>query len=204
MNTLFIRNPIVGLRLLLAVILSIVLMTLDHQHRVLEPVRKVLTVAVLPLQFLVDTPVRMVNWLDLSITTHQSLLSENAELRGQLLLLKSQVQKFEALEQENTQLRELLQSSTRVEGKVEVVQLLSVSADPFVHQIVLDKGSNHGVYVGQPVLDANGIMGQVIRVTPFTSEVLLITDTRSAIPVQDSRNNLRAIATGSGSYGTLQ
>jgi len=100
-------------------------------------------------------------------------------------------------------LRKLLQSTSEISGRVVVAQLLAVSLDPRLQQVILDRGSHIKVYNGQPVLDAFGVMGQVVDVGPLTSKVLLLTDTRSAVPVQDYRNGLRAIAVGQGITGKL-
>src|SRR5262249_30056895 len=105
--------------------------------------------------------------------------------------------------QENAQLRELLKSTPQVEGRVSVAQLLAVDLDPNLQQVIVDKGANQGIFIGQPVLDAFGVMGQVVHADPITSRVMLITDRKSAIPVQDARNSIRAIAMGMGGVGKL-
>ncbi len=149
-------------------------------------------------------PLQLLGWLDSSITSHESLLQENTNLRAEQILLRAQVQQLISLEKENKQLRALLQSSPRAQGKVVAAQLLAVDTDPFSQEVILDRGSRVGVFVGQPVLDANGVMGQIIKVGPLTSLVLLLTDTRSAIPVQVSSNGTRAIAKGTGAVDSLE
>ncbi len=161
------------------------------------------TVLVVPIQFLVDAPVRLIRWIGDSVSTQQELLGENAKLRAHELILESKLQRLIALQRENEHLRELLSSTTEVVGKTKVARLLAVDLDPSSQQMVIDKGTNEEVVEGLPILDAYGVMGQVVRVGPLTSKVLLITDTRSAIPVQNSRNGIRAIAVGLGSNGLL-
>lgn len=159
---------------------------------------------VAPIQYLVDRPVEFIRWLETNFMTQQNLLIENAQLRARQLLLYAKLQKVTALESENDQLRALLRSSTNIHEKVTVAQLLAVDLAPFTQQIVIDKGERDGVYVGQPVLDAYGVMGQIIAVGPLNSRVLLITDPRSAVPVQNSRNGNRAITTGLGFDGGME
>jgi rod shape-determining protein MreC len=91
----------------------------------------------------------------------------------------------------------------KVGERVRVAELLKVDFDPFSQDIVINKGSRDGVSVGQPIVDAEGVMGQVVHVAPFTSTAMLITDPSHAIPVADNRNGLRAIAMGTGSFNRL-
>jgi rod shape-determining protein MreC len=176
---------------------SIILMTVDHRQSHLEKVRSALSVVVYPLQYLVNTPVMVTRWAKDSFVTHESLLSENERLRKEQLLLSSKLQKFEILETENERLRRLLESSF-------IAELLAVDMQPFRHTVVINKGKREGAYDGQPIVDANGIMGQIVHVGPFSSTVLLITDPTHAIPVQINRNGLRAIAVGTGLTHSLQ
>ncbi|GAB4391224.1 MAG: rod shape-determining protein MreC [Gammaproteobacteria bacterium] len=178
-------------------------MVFDHRNHNTQDIRKVLSIVVAPIQYMVDMPMRAIDWLQTSLTSKQALILENAHLHAQQTLLKAKVQQLLALEKENNYLRALLKSSPRAGGDVVVAQLLAVDSDPFVQQIVLDKGTQDNIYVGQPVLDANGVMGQIIQVGPLTSHVLLITDTRSAVPVVVNRNGVRAIAVGTGSLGVM-
>jgi len=113
-------------------------------------------------------------------------------------LLKVRLQRLAALEAENRRLRDLLGSSRRLEERVLIAELLAVALDPYRHQVLIDKGSGSGAYVGQPVLDANAVMGQIVRVSPLSATVLLITDVEHSLPVQVLRNGLRAIAQGTG------
>lgn len=163
-----------------------------------------LSLVVAPMQYFVDRPVEFIRWVDTSFTTQQNLLIENAQLRARELLLYAKLQKVLALERENEQLKALLRSSSNIQEKVTVAQLMAVDLAPYTQQIIIDKGERDGVYVGQPVLDAYGVMGQVIAVGPINSRVLLISDPRSAIPVQNNRNGNRAIATGVGFDGVLE
>ncbi len=180
-------------------------MTLDHYKQgQLEGVRSALSVVVYPLQYLVNLPVEVGQWLRKSLLTRQALMEQNARLRRENLLLKLRSQKFAALQAENRRLRELLESSMEVGERALLANVLAIEPDPSTRQIVLDKGSQQGVYLGQPIVDAHGIMGQVVHVGPFSSTGMLITDVSHALPVRINRNGLRAIVTGTGAGNTLE
>jgi rod shape-determining protein MreC len=174
------------------------MMTVDHRHSYLESVRSVLSAVVYPMQYLVNLPIKAGRWMSESFATRQILLEENKRLREQHLLLSNKMQRFSVLEAENKRLHELLESSVRLGQRVLVAELVEVELEPFRQQIVINKGQRDGVYDGQPVVDASGIMGQVVHVGPFSSTVLLITDPDHDLPVQVNRNGLRAIAVGTG------
>lgn len=184
-------------------VFALTLMILDQKAIFFQKVRANLSLVVLPVQYLVDVPVKTVHWIANSVTTQQRLLAENAQLRAHELLLESRLQKLMTLERENDQLRELLKSTPHTSGQVVVAQLLAVDLDPNLQQIIVDKGAKQGIFIGQPVLDAYGVIGQVMHADPITSRVMLISDRKSAIPVQSSRNSLRAIAVGLGTFGKL-
>lgn len=203
MSTLFYRGGFHGFRLIIFMALSIVLMTVDQHQQSLKKLRSTLTTVITPIHYIVNSPAQFIDWLGVSFTAQKKLLAENADLQAQNLLLKTKLQTFMALENENTQLRALLQSSSRMDVRVQVAQLLLVDLEPFIEQIVLNKGEEDKVYVGQSVVDAYGLMGQVVQVDQSTSRVLLITDHRSAVPVQNNRNGLRGILVGKGAHKDL-
>ncbi|MCG5514794.1 MULTISPECIES: rod shape-determining protein MreC [Ectothiorhodospira] len=180
------------------VVLSLVLMTVDHRHHHLQEVRSWLSSAVYPIQYVADLPVRLSAWTGEQFSTHQSLVAQNRALQEENLLLRSRMLRFEALESENTRLRELLDTAKRLREQVVIAQLLSVDLDPFRQQVVLDKGSRHQVYAGQPLINAAGVVGQVLEVHPLNSVALLISDPSHALPVQVNRTGLRTLAMGTG------
>jgi rod shape-determining protein MreC len=169
------------------VLLSAVLMTADHRQHYLEGVRAGLSLLIYPVQVAVNLPFQFTDWATSTLRTHQTL-------RSDLL----------ALQNENMRLRELLESSFKVGDRVLIAELLRVNMEPYTHQVVLNKGSKQDVFMGQPVIDANGIMGQVIHLGPLTSTAMLITDPNHALPVQVSRNGLRGIAVGTGGLSQLE
>jgi rod shape-determining protein MreC len=160
-------------------------------------------VVVYPLQALLNLPNNAGTWFREALSTRRQLQEENASLRTQQLMLRSRLQKLEALEAENLRLRELLGSSFQLGERVLVAELMSVNLDPYKHLVALNKGDLEDVYPGQAVLDESGVMGQVIHVGPLTSSVMLITDPDHAIPVLVNRTGLRTVALGTGAINQL-
>lgn len=178
-------------------------MTADHRLQVLETFRVGVAVLLYPLQFLTHLPTASSEWIGETFSSRQNLQDENARLRTQQLLLKARLQKLDSLMAENMRLRKLFDSSFNIGEQMLIAELLSIDMEPFSRQIVINKGSRHGVFRGQPILDADGIMGQVVHVTPLTSTAIIITDPSHAIPVAINRNGLRAIAVGMGTRNLL-
>jgi len=179
-------------------------MVVDRHVASFAKVRAVLTVPIASLQYIVSWPVHFIDQVKNAMSTHQDLVEENLQLQAEQLLLKSQLQRLLMIESENSHLKALLRSSTQVKEKVLIAKLMAVDTEPFTRQVTLNKGSHAGVYVGQPVLEATGVLGQVIEVGPFTSRVMLITDIHSGISVSNSRNDMRFIATGEGYANRLR
>ncbi len=178
-------------------------MALDHRTAWIDPLRSSLSVLTYPVYLLADTPKQAGDWFSEVITSEQSLLEQKHELEKERTLLQAKLQKFEALEAENLRLRNLLDSSFKVGERVLIAELTSVELDPYRQQIVISKGTRSGVFTGQPVLDAQAVMGQVINTSPLHSTVLLITDASHALPVQVLRNGLRTVAVGTGETNRL-
>lgn len=185
-------------------VLSLGLMTLDHRFGHLDRIREVLEVVVSPIQYVVNLPFAASDWASDSFAARTTLQEENEHLHREQLLLRERLQRFEGLQQENARLRELLEASQRLEQRVMVAELLSVDLDPYKQEILLNKGSRDGVRVGQPMIDAEGVMGQVVRVNPLHATAILVTDPSHALPVQVIRNGLRTLAVGTGSPERLE
>jgi len=179
-------------------------MVMDRRFQHLSTLRTTLAVLVYPIQALADVPLRWVQDAKGRLADERCLREENAGLHRENLLLAARVQRLASLEAENMRLRDLLGSSFKVGERVMIAEILSVDLDPGRQQVLLDKGERSGVFVGQPVLDANAVMGQVIRTNPFASMVLLITDSEHALPVELMRNGLRTIAAGTGVGNELE
>ena len=158
---------------------------------------------VYPVQVLVGSPFDMYEYVCETVISYSRLQAENQRLKGLRLVNDAKLLKLSALEKENIRLRALLENSFKLGEQVLVAELLAVNLAPYEHIVVVNKGSRFGVHSKQPVLDAYGIVGQVVRTLPFSSEIMLITDPNHAIPVQVNRNGLRTIAIGSGQLNRL-
>ncbi|WP_159651682.1 rod shape-determining protein MreC [Methylicorpusculum oleiharenae] len=203
-NPLFATGPSLNTRLLVAVLLSLTLLITEHRGTRLESARAALSVLVYPIHNLVDAPIHLVSSTVETVMNMHKLKEENEKLKQDELIYKTQLLKFAALERENIRLRALLEKSFKLGEQVLVAELLSVNLAPYEHVVLVNKGSRFGVHPEQPVLDAYGVVGQIIRALPFSSEVMLITDPSHAIPVQVNRNGLRTIAVGSGQINRIK
>ena len=179
-------------------LLSIALMFVDHVTGWLDGTRAVMTVAVTPVIVIADLPRRSTRGLGELFSSRGNLRGRISQLESELILLRVKTEKMAALTVENNRLRGLLGSAAKLQDNVLVAELIGVNPNPEDQQVVIDKGSADNVYVGQPVLDARGLMGQVMEVSQFTSRVLLISDQTHSVPVQVMRSNLRLIAQGTG------
>jgi rod shape-determining protein MreC len=178
-------------------------MFVDHRNGHLELARQVLSSLVYPVQLAVNLPVKLGRNVAEALVARTTLMEENFSLREQQHLLNSRLQRYNILEEENMRLRKLLGSTINFRERVLIAELMAVELEPFRHLIEINKGKRDGVYEGQPVVDASGIIGQVFHIGQFSSKVLLITDPDHAIPVQINRNGLRTIAVGTGQSNAL-
>ncbi len=197
------RTPALGLRFLLLAGVSILLLVVDHRENHLDTVRKTLGAAVYPLRVIVDAPVSSVRWIRESTTARNQLLLENSRLNAERLLTQARLQRFAALESENARLRDMLDATSRVRDQVQVAEILSVSSNPFRHTLIIDKGTQDNVFDGQAVIDANGVIGQIIEAGLLSAQGVLISDPDHALPVEVNRNGLRTIAVGTGEFDRL-
>ncbi|QHF43202.1 rod shape-determining protein MreC [Pseudomonas sp. S35] len=204
MKPLFAKGPSLGVRLLVLVVLSVALMVVDARFSLLKPVRSQMSLVLMQTYWITDLPQRLYQGVASQFGSRTELVAENEKLKTENLLLQGRMQKLAALTEQNVRLRELLNSSALVNEKVEVAELIGMDPNPFTHRIIINKGERDGVVLGQPVLDARGLMGQVVELMPYTSRVLLLTDTTHSIPVQVNRNGLRAIASGTGNPERLE
>jgi len=179
-------------------------MTLDHRFHHVDQLRASLSLVIYPIRYIVNMPSDMGNWASDAFKTRKTLQEENLDLKTKNRLLTAELQKFNYVKTENLHLRALLKSSKKFDNKVLIAELLSVDLDPYKRQVVINKGSKHGVYPGQPMVDAQGVMGLVTNVGILSSTALLITDPDHALPIQLLRNGLRAIAKGTGSANQFE
>lgn len=204
MKPLFGRGPSLQLRLFFAVLVSVSCIVADARFHLFDSSRIYMNSLVSPLIYLANLPRQLVGGVKSQLRTRQSLVEENDQLQQQLFSLRGELLRLQQLTQENQRLHQLLGSPVNLDARKMVAQILAVDSDPFVHQVVIDKGTLSGVYDGQPVLNDQGIVGQVLSVGKTTSRVLLITDVSHALPVRIARNDIRAIASGTGNLDELE
>jgi len=200
----FNRGPAPLVRLAFFASLSLALLVLDARFRYTDGMRSALALAVYPLQSLAALPAVIGERISGYFASQSQLREENAALRAKLLAASQAAQRYEAAQAETGQLRRLVGAAERLPLKATAAEILYNGRDPYSRKIVIDKGSRSGVRAGSPVVDENGVVGQVTRAHVLSSEVTLLTDKQQAIPVQVVRNGLRAVAFGAGSNGMLE
>ncbi|EGR0670767.1 rod shape-determining protein MreC [Vibrio vulnificus] len=204
MKPIFGRGPSLQLRLFFAVITSASLMLADGRLDAFSGVRYFLNSLVAPIQYTANLPRSMFDGVYERFSTRQSLLEGNQNLKREVLRLRSDLLLLEQYKEENQRLRKLLGSSFVRDEKKMVAEVMAVDTSPYRHQVVIDKGGIDGVYIGQPVINEKGIVGQITFVAAHNSRVLLLSDAKNAIPVQVVRNDIRVIASGNGSIDEIQ
>lgn len=201
---LFKRGPTAEFRLFVLVLLSLALLVVDSRWNVLNPARQAISVVIYPFQRFVLAPrdfvARFDNWTDaasLARTEKEALQRQRIEL-AQIATHAAQ------LSAENQQLRRLLKVAETVSRPSVAVEVLYEPPNAFSHHLIFNKGTTSGIRPGMPVIDEGGVVGQIVRVTPFTSEAALLTDEKVSIPVQVLRNGLRLIAFGGNVSGKVE
>ena len=198
------RIPALGLRFLGLIFISILLMYFDNRDNHLNTVRKSIGAAVYPVRVIVDAPTRLWIWLGESVTSRNDLELELARLRVERLMTHGRLQKLNALEAENVRLRTILDARSRVRDRTRIAEIMSVDANPYDHNLIIDVGTQDGVFDGQALVGADGVIGQVIKAGLMTSLAMLISDTDHALPVEVNRNGLRTIVVGTGTIDSLE
>ncbi len=199
MTPLFKRSSVFGRHWLFFIVVSAVLIFFDYRgSNVTDQIRIYLSIPLQPLRILTTAPFEWTHQLIQNISSHENLVAENEHLRQQEALSSLRLKKTKVLERENKRLHALLNTTPLIDGKVSGATILSINIQSGNQTLLLNKGRSEGVFVGQPVLDSNGLIGQVIRADWFTSVVLLITDLKSAVPVEVARTGEQGILVGTG------
>ena len=203
MKPIFNRGPTLESRLLIVVVLSLGLIISDGLYGVFKPLRSLLTTLVSPVQYIASLPAVFLDASTDRIISQEQLITENEALIQQLVILQADNQRYQSLQAENEQLRKLLDAPVQTNLPKKVAELMAVDNNPYSLQVLINKGSINGVFNTQPVIDDQGVVGQIVDVAQTTSRVLLVSDLSHAIPVRILRNNLRLIANGSGDLNFL-
>lgn len=201
--SLFARGPSAFARLIFFAVLSLALLATDSRFHYLYGVRQLVITILHPFEIIASAPSTFYHNTSEYFSTHNHLLKENSQLKQQALMQGAAIQKLNTLALENKHLRELLQANQTLSEHTIMAEVMHVGRDIFTKKIIVNRGTLHQVVAGEAVVDANGVIGQVTRVFPLSSEVTLITDKSLAIPVQIERNGLRAIAFGLGRDNTI-
>ena len=191
-------------RCVLYSLLALGLIIVDKRYDHLGRIRRLLSVVAYPVQVAVASPFQGWNWFRDSVTTRDVLRADKAKLEAELRVAQFRLQRYEALEAETQRLRALRDNTASVTDRFLIGDVMNIDLDAFRERVLVDKGAGDGIYVGQAVLDAGGVFGQVARVGQLTSEVILVSDAAHAIPVQINRNGLRTIAVGTGETNRLK
>ncbi len=190
-------------RALILVIAAIALMAADQQSGALAGMRGTLMAIVYPTEWLVSAPSTAARNFSANFTARSKLLAENQRLKHDYLLAQIQLERLESAQQENRRLRALLSAVGTMRGHVVAVSVIAMNTAPFANRITINAGRNIGITKNQPLIDAKGIVGQTLHVGPNTSQVMLITDPASAVPVEVARTGLATVAVGTGSLNRM-
>ncbi|KXO11261.1 Rod shape-determining protein MreC [Moritella sp. JT01] len=203
MKPIFATSTSLQLRLFFAVIASFSLIIFDSKFDSFSNVRVYLNTAVSPLIYAADIPSEMLKGVSNTVVTRRDLKKQVQEQRKKLFIQQVQLLEFKHLKEENKRLRALLNSPVHADQRKLVAEIITVNSDPFSLQVVINKGAIDGIYIGQPILNEQGVVGQIVDVSATYSRVLLIADITHGIPVRVQRNDIRAIANGSGELNSL-
>ncbi len=198
MKPIFGKTPPLGLKLFLAIVASIALILSDGQTNTMIQTRGFLETAVGSLYYLANTPRTVLDGVSDNLVDTNKLQIENKVLKEQLREKNADLLLLDQLKVENQRLRLLLNSPLRIDEYKKIAEILTAETDVYRQQVVINQGQKDGAYVGQPVIDEKGVVGQIVSVGENTSRILLITDVTHAIPVQVLRNDVRLIANGTG------
>ena len=202
---LFSRQPPSFRSFIIALITCLVVLFFDwRMPHVVQPARDVLYAAYNPIYAVASYPVLSREWLNQQTKSEAQLRRENTAMRAELLQAQVRLQKIAELSAENTRLRGLLDTSLILDGRMEIAEVIGTDADPLRHIIVINRGSNNKLKVGQTVLDDMGIMGQIIDVYPHSSRVMLLSDKEHSLSVRLKHTGMRAIVSGTGDLGRLK
>jgi len=185
------------------VVISILLMVADSKTNWLDGTRNALSIVLSPIQTLASIPASVTRFVENAMTNEPDVKIAYENLHNEYFQLKAETLLLRTLQEENRDLRLLLDASERLNEKITLAELINVSIDPYNHRILIGRGIRNKVYVGQAVIDDQGVIGQVTEVMPFSSGIMLITDPGHALPVQVQRNGLRTVVQGTGNVSSL-
>ncbi|MBU2863108.1 rod shape-determining protein MreC [Reinekea marina] len=201
---MFTAGPQHGYRFALVAAISLSLLVLDSRFAQVDMLRQAISYLVSPVQSLVTFPSEVIHWSSTTFAERDQLIEENRTLNNQISVLQQKMQKLAVLEAENDRLRRLLDASARIESSFMTTEMISVDPDPYSIQVIINRGASDGAYVGQAILDAEGLFGMITQVNSMTSRVVLVADANIAVPVYVNRNGMRSVVIGTGDLNNLE
>lgn len=197
-NALFASGQADTLRLILYLVIAVALMVTDHHSGYLQQVRTGIGTIAVPLYRIAQAPVEGARWLHAAGSERVELKRENDALRAELLLVQARMNAARIETEQNRRLQQLLDAGVRYRLSGRMVQVFDIDIDPYRQRLILDAGNTTGVRAGQPVIDAYGLVGQVMATSASSSTVMLLTDPDHAVPIRNARTGQRAVAYGQG------
>jgi rod shape-determining protein MreC len=204
MKAIFTRGPIQHIRLIVAIALAVLLMALDHHGQHVAGIRRAIATVLSPIMYIAEIPTDIYDAASTRFASRADLERDYKRLLDEQFLYRTQLQRLVALESENARLRALLGSARKTRGDRKVAEIINVDLEASEKQVLINKGERDGVYEGQAVIDAFGVLGQVIEVAHTTARVLLVTDSRHGTPVRVERSGFNSIAEGTGALNRLR
>jgi rod shape-determining protein MreC len=195
----FKQGPSALSKLMVCSALALFLMVADARFRIAQPARAIIATVLYPLQWVALRPVVAVRFVGTYFQSLQSAQADDAAVRRKLMEQSVRANQVEQLQVENSRLRKLLDLRARLTTRSEAAEVLYDAADPYSRKVIVDRGLAQGIVAGSPVIDENGVLGQVTRVYPLESEITLVTDRDQAIPVLNARTGARSVAYGEAS-----
>jgi len=192
------------LQFLLLEIICVILMVMDHSAKIATPIRSAISTLTYPLVKIIELPQNAYEFMSSNASNHFDLLNENVSLKQKLSQAQIDLLRQEVISQQNKELRQLLNAKQQLPLNTSVAFLINMNTGNNNHHFIINQGANQGVFVGQTVLDLNGLAGQVYKVDIETSHVILITDKSHAVPVEFLRTGIRTFSYGTGNLNTLE
>lgn len=197
------RIPALNIKFITLICLSFLLLFSDQKNNYLPILRNSIAIAIHPIQTVVNLPQRLWHWTEENLASREELIIKNKKLHENELYNELTLQRYASLEQENIRLRKILKAASRIKNSVQIARIIFTDINPFRHLVVINKGEQDEVYNGQVLVDASGVVGQILQTNFLSSKAILISDTDHAIPVEINRNGFRAIAQGNGTFTHL-
>jgi rod shape-determining protein MreC len=195
----FKQGPSALSKLMVCSALALFLMVADARFRIAQPLRAIVATALYPLQWVAMRPVVAVRFVGTYFESLQAAQAGETTARRKLMEQSVRANQVEQLQMENQRLRKLLDLRERLTTRAQAAEVLYDAADPYTRKVIIDRGMAQGVVAGSPVIDENGVLGQVTRVYPLQAEITLVTDREQAIPVLNARTGARSVAYGEAS-----